>query len=323
VIVQGQNAALRPFDLKGSVMSDLREASKTRIPLFERMLIESQSNCNRSCWFCPRTYDRSGNYLDEAGKPVLNQMATEKILDLLDQAQALGFKGGVGFHHYSEPLLDKRNIMLAIEARKRGMKPDLHTNGDVLKHDDALCEEVKNVYELIFVGLYDYETNEELERAKQYWQEKLAGTNLMFSAIGLAGARNAFSMGIPKALVPTDARMAVPDLTFADAPCHRPLIRMIIRHDGEVCNCCEDTHGDFKLGNVFEHSLEQLWFSEAHARVVHDLIEGRRTKYSLCRNCPLPPTGPSPSGGRIDVRPRRYVQPLDPPSGDRCDQTQT
>src|SRR5205814_6632472 len=59
---------------------------KTRIPLFERMLIESQSNCNRSCWFCPRTYDRSGKYLDEVGKPVLNQMPTEKILDLLYQA---------------------------------------------------------------------------------------------------------------------------------------------------------------------------------------------------------------------------------------------
>src|SRR5689334_20858933 len=128
------------------------------IPLFERMLIESQSNCNRSCWFCPRTYDRSGKYLNESGKPVLNQMPTEKILDILDQAQALGFKGSVGFHHYSEPLLDKRNIMLAIEARKRGMKPDLHTNGDVLKDDDAVCESVKNVYDVIFVGLYDYET---------------------------------------------------------------------------------------------------------------------------------------------------------------------
>jgi hypothetical protein len=75
--------------------------SKNGIPLFERLLIESQSNCNRSCWFCPRTYDRSGKFLHAVGKSQLNQMPTEKILDLLDQAQALGFKGGVGFHHYS------------------------------------------------------------------------------------------------------------------------------------------------------------------------------------------------------------------------------
>jgi radical SAM protein with 4Fe4S-binding SPASM domain len=280
--------------------------SKNGIPLFERLLIESQSNCNRSCWFCPRTYDRSGKYLDAAGKPLLNQIPTEKILDLLDQAQALGFRGGVGFHHYSEPLLDKRNIMLAREARRRGMKPDLHTNGDVLKHDDALCEEVKKVYGLIVVGLYDYKTNEELEEAKRYWQDRLAGANLEFSPVGLSPASAAYSIGIPRALVPSGPRMAAPDLTFGNAPCHRPLIRMLIQHDGEVCNCCEDTTGAFKLGNVYQYSLEELWYSEHHIEVVRDLIVGRREKYNLCRNCPLPPTGSAPKGTKIDIAPRRY-----------------
>src|ERR1700751_5193544 len=101
---------------------------KNRIRLFDRLLIESQSNCNRACWFCPRTYDRTGKYLDATGRAVLHQMPTEKILNLLDQAQALGFQGNVGFHHYSEPLLDKRSIQLAREAKLRGLKPYLHTN---------------------------------------------------------------------------------------------------------------------------------------------------------------------------------------------------
>jgi radical SAM protein with 4Fe4S-binding SPASM domain len=278
----------------------------TTIPLFERMQIESQSNCNRSCWFCPRTYDRSGKYLDAAGKPVFNELSTEKILDLLDQAQAMGFRERVTFFHYSEPLLDKRNIMLAWEARRRGMKPYLHTNGDVLKNDDALCEEVKQVYGLIVVGLYDYETNQELEETKRYWQHRLAGANLKFSAIGLSGARSAFSNGVPKALVPSDPRMAVPDLTFANAPCHRPLIRLIIQHDGEMCNCYEDAQGAFGLGNVFQRSLKELWFSEHHVQIVTNLIAGRRDKYDLCRNCPLPPGGPAPDGAMIKIAPRRY-----------------
>jgi radical SAM protein with 4Fe4S-binding SPASM domain len=285
----------------------IKTVSKFRIPLFERLQIESQSNCNRSCWFCPRTSDRSGKYLDEAGKPVFNEMPTEKILDLLDQAQAMGFQGRVAFYHYSEPLLDKRNIILAQEARKRGMKPYLHTNGDVLKHDDTLCEEVKRIYVLIVVGLYDYHTNEELEEAKRYWQHRLAGTNLKFSPIGLSGTSSAYSIGVPRALVPSDPRMAAPDLTFANAPCHRPLIRMLIQHDGEVCNCCEDTQGAFKLGNVYQHSLEGLWFSEHHVQVVTDLIAGRREAYNLCRNCPLPPTGPAPDGTKIKMAPRLYV----------------
>src|SRR5215467_15965885 len=129
-------------------MLNKRVPSQPRIPLFERLLIESQSNCNRSCWFCPRTYDRSGKYLDPAGTPVINQMSTEKVLDLLEQAQAMGFTGRVAFHHYSEPMLDKRNIFFAKEAAKRGMKPYLHTNGDALKRDDKLCDAVKRVYGL-------------------------------------------------------------------------------------------------------------------------------------------------------------------------------
>jgi radical SAM protein with 4Fe4S-binding SPASM domain len=277
------------------------------LPLFERLQIESQSNCNRACWFCPRTYDRSGAYLDQAGERVMNRMPTETILDLLDQAVAMGFRGRVAFHHYSEPLLDKRNLMLAREAAGRGLEPYLHTNGDVLERDDALCEQVKRIFELIVVGLYDYETDQELDEAKGYWRKRLAGAKkLEFSPIGLAGARSAHSIGIPRALVPTDGRMAVPDLTFRGAPCHRPLIRMIIRHDGEMLNCCEDLHGSWSLGNVHHSSLSELWFSDRHREIVTSLVEGGRDNHALCRQCPLSPTG-QPAAGRIGFAPRHYV----------------
>ena len=278
---------------------------RTKIPLFERLQIESQSNCNRSCWFCPRTYDRSGKYYDGAGKPVLNRMSTEKILDLLDQAHALGFRGRVAFYHYSEPLLDERSTMLAREAKKRGMEPYLHTNGDVLRHNDRLTEEVKKLYGLIVVGLYDYETNEELEKSKRYWNDRLSGANLAFSPIGISGARSAHSIGAPRALVPGDRRMSVPDLAYENAPCHRPLIRMLIQYDGEMCHCCEDIHGDFRLGNIDQTSMEKLWFSERHQEIVQNLIAGGREKYFLCRDCPMPPTAPAPAGKKISILPRR------------------
>ena len=277
--------------------------------MFERLLIESQSNCNRSCWFCSRTYDRSGKYLDNTGHPVLNQMPTEKILDLLNQAQAMGFTGAVGFHHFSEPLLDKRSIMLAREAKKRGMKPDLHTNGDVLKLDNALAAEVQLVYEDIVIGIYDYATNEELEKTKDYWRRRLPQIDIRFSCIGSAATRSVHSIGVPKALVPSDARMAIPDLTYANAPCHRPLIRMIIQHDGEVCHCCEDTGSFFGLGNVYESSIEQLWFSDRHQQIIVNLLAGARHLYTLCRNCPMAPSGPAPAGKKIDISPRRYSAP--------------
>jgi hypothetical protein len=276
------------------------------IPLFERLQVESQAHCNRACWFCPRTFDRSGKYLDGAGRAVPGQMPTETILGILDQARALGFQGEVGFHHYSEPLLDRRNVMLAREARGRGLHPYLHTNGDVLRHDDRLCRDVVEVYARIVVGLYDYTTDEERAEAERYWERRLAGARLEFSPIGAAGIRSGHSIGIPRALVPTDPRMAVPDLTFGHAPCHRPLLRMIIQHDGEMANCCEDTHGAFGLGSIHRSSLAELWRSPRHVLIVEDLIAGRRDRYALCRQCPLSPTGRPPEGRRITIAPRRY-----------------
>jgi radical SAM protein with 4Fe4S-binding SPASM domain len=205
-------------------------------------------------------------------------------------------------------LLDDRNITLAQEAKQRGMKPYLHTNGDVLKSDDRLCENVINTYVFIVVGLYDYQTNTQLEQAKQYWKDRLKGVNkLEFSTIGVFGIKGADSMGVPKALVPTDSRMAIPDLTYANAPCQRPLIRMIIQHDGEVCNCCEDTSGAFKLGNVYQQSLEDLWFSDHHVQIVQDLAGGNREKYTLCQNCPLPPSTQAPGEKKIAITPRHLT----------------
>ncbi len=234
-------------------------------------------------------------------------MPAEMTLNLLDQAQKMRFRGYVTFNCYSEPLLDKRNIMFAREARIRGMKPYLHTNGDILKNNDSLCSKVIDSYDYIVVGLYDYKTNEELETAKQYWQERLSGAYLQFSTIGLLDSQSARSMGIPRALVPTDRRMAVPDMTYINGPCSRPLVRIIIRYDGEMCNCCEDIQGDFKLGNVYQHSLEELWFSDHHVKVVKDLLEGNRRKYELCTNCPQSPTGPLRNDKRIRMVPRHYT----------------
>jgi len=278
---------------------------RTGLPLFEQLCVESQSNCNRSCWFCPRTYDRTGKYLDRSGNAVIREMPTEKIVDILRQAGTLGFRGPVGFQHYSEPLLDPRNLMLAREALRCGLMPWLHTNGDVLRHNERLCHEASEVYRHIVIGIYDYDSDEELDLEKRFWRTRLTCAQLDFSTIGLRGRHSGTSMAIPRARVPSDERMSVPDLTFPNGPCQRPLIRLIITWDGEVCNCCEDIHGAFGLGNVYESTLEELWFSAHHRRVVEDLVAGRRDLYGLCRNCPLPPSGPRAEGRRLEMAWRR------------------
>jgi len=277
------------------------------IPLFQRLVIESHSYCNRSCWFCPRTHDRSGAYRDSEGRDVQREMPTEQIMNLLDQAAALGFQGLVAFHFYGEALLDPRCLELAREAKKRRMKPYLHTNADAVKTDSVLCRQVADVFENIVVGLYDYETDEELEDAERDWRARLPGVDIKFSTISRANGEAVRSMAVPRALAPVNARNRIPDLTYTNAPCSRPLVRMVIRYDGKICNCCEDVQSAFDLGNVNDDSLADLWLSERHIEVVEDLQAGRRDKYKLCAGCPQPPTAPPPDGGRVGMARRRFV----------------
>ena len=160
---------------------------------------------------------------------------------ILDQAAALKFTGGVSFYFYSEALLDKRNVMFAREARSRRMKPYLHTNGDALRNNSTLLAAVREAYDYIVIGLYDYETDAELEAATGIWRRHLVHPDLRFSTISNGPPKSTRTMATPRALVPTSKRFNVPDFKYDAAPCpadppHRSLRRTDVQvGDGVVC----------------------------------------------------------------------------------------
>ena len=117
-------------------------------------------------------------------------------------------------------------------------------------------------------------------------------------------------LSVPKALVPLDRRVVVPDLLYPNGPCLRPAMRLIVQYDGTVCNCCEDTSGVFELGNVNHASVEEIWYSERHVRIVTELGHGERERYPLCGICPLSPSEAPPNGARLRIHPRRSVDPI-------------
>ena len=62
----------------------------TRIPLFQRVVLELQSHCNRDCYFCCRESDTAGKRKTADGSAVRASLPTEKVLGLLDECiQAL------------------------------------------------------------------------------------------------------------------------------------------------------------------------------------------------------------------------------------------
>jgi radical SAM protein with 4Fe4S-binding SPASM domain len=200
----------------------------------------------------------------------------------------MNFHGLFGFHHLNEPLLSKDKVLkFAAIAKNLGMKPYLITNGDALTKDPTLCRETEKLFDFIRIGIYDFKTDKDLELEKQRWRNFLPGCKkLIFSTIKNTKPNNLDNIilnGDGPVIIPLQIRKPSKNKGLV---CHRPLLRLIIRNDGEVLNCSEDIYASFRLGNVFEKSIREIWFSKEHIKIIMNLLSGRRDKYDLCEGCP-------------------------------------
>jgi hypothetical protein len=263
-------------------LNGLRRHRAHDIPLFQRVVIELQSHCNRDCFFCPRESDRTGKRKTTDGASIRHSLASEKVFSLLDELEALEFRGYITFHQLSEAFLDPRLMAVANDAKRRGMKPYVHTNGDVLRNDEPLCREAASTFEYIVVGLYDYTSEKEKIAEKKFWKQRLQGTELMFSLVENVYVR---THG------PDNDEMArLHRRTYPTSPCAQPRMYLLIHYDGDACCCCEDMYGDLLRYNVHEMSIRDIWYSERHAEVIRALRIGDRRQYDLCANCTMGPS---------------------------------
>jgi MoaA/NifB/PqqE/SkfB family radical SAM enzyme len=253
----------------------------SELPLFQRVVIELQSHCNRTCYFCCRESDTRGKRKFADGRSVQQAMPTDKVMALLDELQALGFTGYITFHQLSEAFLDKRLMEVARAAKTRGMRPYVHTNGDVLRHNAPLCAEAAGVFDYIVVGLYDYTSPAEKEAEKEFWRARLRGTQVMFSLAEKVYARTHSAANAPMSLLERRS--------YANAPCADPLKYLLIHYNGDVAYCCEDMYGELPKLNIFDTSIREAWYCSRHRQIAKSLLMGDRHKFDLCARCTMAP----------------------------------
>jgi len=246
-------------------------------PIWENLEIDIQSSCNRDCEFCPRFSDRTGVRKDKQGNQIITKMPTEKVYNLIAQASKLGFKGKIKLHRLSESLLDKRYVEFAKYIKSKGLRLLENSNGDVLKKNEVLCTQLDGLIEHLTIGLYDYKNEDEKQAEIAYWRSKFHKTQLIFSLppenCTIRQGSKVYTEVIknPKAL---------------DLPCTQPNRMMLIRYDGNVSLCCEDDGCHFDLGNAFEQTLQELWWSHKHIKIAKTLAKpGGRHKFARCSRC--------------------------------------
>jgi radical SAM protein with 4Fe4S-binding SPASM domain len=241
---------------------------------FLSLHIDVYSTCNRKCDFC-FNHDR----FPDKKQGVMSEAVWTKIIDELAD---MGYTGKLSPYYYGEPLLDKRLNTLIAYAKKR--LPlcfiQINTNGDLLTEERLLgliesgLDRVKVTdYENIGISKKVSESRiSEQTKRLQYLAEKYPlfvyfrnwkEIHLMNRAGAIYKRKN------PR----------------KNEPCQRPSCQLIIDWQGNVILCCNDYYSEYKLGNVNEESIIDIWQKPRFKEYRRALESGKREAIKICAGC--------------------------------------
>jgi len=250
--------------------------------------IETQAYCNHNCPECPRVLDPTRSRWNEDGTPIKDQMPTTYVFELIDQAAEMGWRGPIHFSHYSEPLIDPRFTRFCRYAKKKGLVPELFTNGSLLTRQ--LIKDLDGLVPYIVIS-FASPGNE------RFWQSLFKK-----SKVRITKRFQVLIWNPRKTLLEASIARVI------DGPCIGPLFSAFrINYDGQMSMCYADFNNEFNLLNAFEHPLEDLWFGPEHVQAVKEMsVPGARHNRKLCSECPE--VYPN-KGTYVDVRNKPDIPP--------------
>ncbi len=265
--------------------------------------IETSSQCNRRCRYCPNGLaDRvSGNdFLDAA----LFQGIVSDLAEI-DYDGALNFVGNNEFFMHRE---NRFYVETAHRALPRALIK-LYSNGDYMRPDDlhwAAANGVRLIHVTLHAGATKSYDDAEAMRRVLLFQKQTAmplqlldfarGRQLQFTArIGgmtlFVKAQDMRQLGHDwNGLVPVGGRVA---RTPSD-PCSYPIRQFIVTHDGDVLMCCmafkERTPANVETGVIVGNLAEYGSIFEIYAGPAMTAWRlaafNARTKTGVCGTCP-------------------------------------
>jgi len=193
-----------------------------------------------------------------------NMLTVDKIIQAIDDAEELNFKGHIGFHHYNEPLMELDKIIQVIELRPNKQYL-LWTNG-LLLNRDAEKNRFMNFFNQIMITCYDVGDMPFFEKIKERYKKVQI----------LQGC--------------FDDRHLIYESEYKnELACKRILYELPIDHFGNVKLCCVDWKRSHEIGNINESGLAEIIKNEtyqkllsgAHKRLLHEDAP------ELCKRCKL------------------------------------
>jgi hypothetical protein len=233
--------------------------------------VETVGACTRVCPTCERNsapFPMPGRF----GK--LQKLPDELFTKILADAKAMDFSW-INLQHYDEPLLDNRIDRLAAQAKATGLfsKVYMHSNGD--RMSKSWANRLDGVLDEIVIALYDSTGGRPMDESLAAPRRAQIESWFGKTKVRWTGGTHLITHWSPFTNLQEEVAAARP------MPCTREAqLRMIIDYRGQMLMCCDDIMGVWNLGNVADHTLEELWNSPLHKAGVRHTRSARSVPVS-------------------------------------------
>ena len=244
--------------------------SKSQMPLFYLVEIETINKCNGECDFCPV------NKYDDPRE--LKIMDKELFYSIIQQLKELGYQGRVSLYSNNEPLLDKRIFEFVEYAKKELKKAHIALYSNTLLLDIDKFKKLVPYLDTFVLDIYysdEVKISDKLKQVLEYCIEnKELQKKVKVQIIDRHAIRN--NRG--------GKSKNRKNVYALKTPCLHPFTQVIIRPDGKLSLCCNDGTADFTMGDLTKDKLIDIWRNDKYKEIRNKLKVGRHM-IDKCKYC--------------------------------------
>jgi len=238
-----------------------------RFPMFTQVLLETRTDCNRSCKFCPQAH---------LIRP-LKIMEWEIFKKIIDELAEINFSGRIAFYMTNEPLLETRLLAMIKYARSKSARffLDITTNGINLSSNQ--------LDELLNAGLDNININDYRNDREKY-PNKISQSLVSVVTDFKSNPKITYNNRSTNEILSNYAGTILGEKRkLPTAFCNYPFRKLSISAEGNIILCCNDYTYITNFGNVMEKPLKEIWFSKELNEYRNNLLNELRS--GICESC--------------------------------------
>lgn len=236
-------------------------------PIFRQVLIETRTDCNNHCKFCPHAFN----------KKTLGIMSWECYKQIINQLSDINYNGRIALMLSNEPLLEDRMEDMIVYARQKSPRffLDMTTNGTLLTVD-RLDKFFKLGLDNININDYRSDRDKYPEKWSKYIEPIYSAywnnPKVSFQKRKTDETLPNYAGNIPQKFNPKEFGF-----------CNYPFRKLTIAFNGDILLCCDDFMYNTFYGNVQKDKLIDCWNNPELNKIRLSLLNNNRI--GLCERC--------------------------------------